>query len=148
MVEPPKPLGLRWGALGYHDPMGKQVHVLSEVDEEARTATCAHCGPVKFWYSSGRRPTCSVAKRGRRGARGKSTWHTARGGHGLTVEQAQEFREGKVCAICGGSERLCVDHDHRTGMIRGVLCLNCNNGLGRFKDDPALLAAAAKYLGA
>lgn len=39
-----------------------------------------------------------------------------------------------------------IDHDHRTGKVRGILCHNCNVGLGRFKDDPNLLTRAAEYL--
>jgi Recombination endonuclease VII len=57
------------------------------------------------------------------------------------------------CAICGAAlaasgqhRRLHVDHCHQTNKIRGLLCNNCNNGLGRFQHDPKLLAAAVQYL--
>jgi len=53
------------------------------------------------------------------------------------------------CAICGnpgGKKRLCVDHDHVTGKIRGILCDNCNVGIGRLKDDIGLLYRAIDYL--
>ena len=56
------------------------------------------------------------------------------------------------CAICGGNRsikdtfRLGIDHDHATGRIRGLLCGNCNIGLGHFDDSPGLLEKAADYL--
>lgn len=50
-----------------------------------------------------------------------------------------------VCTICGepGDQ---VDHCHETGQVRGLLCVNCNTGLGKFKDDPDLLEFARIYL--
>lgn len=50
------------------------------------------------------------------------------------------------CVICGSYEPLVVDHDHKTGKIRGMLCNHCNRGLGHFRDDPELLVFAAEYL--
>lgn len=58
-----------------------------------------------------------------------------------------------LCAICRlpdpgrvGSERLTIDHDHVTGLVRGLLCHRCNTMLGMAKDDPATLEAAIAYL--
>ena len=71
--------------------------------------------------------------------------------YGLTVEQVDEMA-AKGCAICGTTTwmgrhaRPHIDHDHETGRIRGVLCSECNTGLGKFKDDPAILQAAIDYL--
>lgn len=68
--------------------------------------------------------------------------------------------QNNCCAICkttipGGPGRFSVDHDHTCcpenkrscgKCIRGLLCQSCNNGLGRFKDDPKLLHLAAQYI--
>jgi hypothetical protein len=53
-----------------------------------------------------------------------------------------------LCEICGEpSDRvLCVDHDHMSGSVRGLLCDNCNKGLGNFYDNVSLMASAIKYI--
>ena len=61
------------------------------------------------------------------------------------------IQEGK-CAICGVHQKdlkrkLFVDHNHKTGKVRDLLCSKCNFGLGHFNDDPWLLEKAIKYLG-
>lgn len=55
------------------------------------------------------------------------------------------------CAVCNripaeGETRFAFDHDHETGLTRGVLCSACNGGLGCFRDDPVRLRAALTYL--
>jgi hypothetical protein len=66
----------------------------------------------------------------------------------LDIEKAREARQIKECIICGDTQRqqLAIDHDHRTGGVRGALCNRCNLGLGHFRDDPELLRLAALYL--
>jgi hypothetical protein len=65
---------------------------------------------------------------------------------------ALRARQGGRCAICGVLEadaprgRLHLDHDHGSLAVRGLLCGNCNAGLGQFKDDPNRLLAAIEYL--
>lgn len=69
----------------------------------------------------------------------------------LTRYQRRQVSDaaGHRCAICGqASSRLSVDHDHRTGNARGMLCTHCNLGLGSFRDDPAVLRRAIRYLDA
>lgn len=68
----------------------------------------------------------------------------------LTPEQHEEMlkAQGGVCKICNkppqGSRPLCVDHDHVTGKVRGLLCYGCNR-LMVLLDTPELLASAGKY---
>lgn len=54
--------------------------------------------------------------------------------------------QGDRCAICGNAEPQHLDHDHKTGVTRQLLCQRCNQGLGLFRDDPKLLHAAAFYV--
>lgn len=60
--------------------------------------------------------------------------------------------QGGGCAICGSKlgskrgEKLAVDHCHASGAVRGILCTNCNQGLGKFRDDPERIRRAAEYI--
>jgi hypothetical protein len=58
--------------------------------------------------------------------------------------------QGGKCAICqratGASRKLSVDHDHKTGEVRGLLCRVCNNLLGHARDDPEFFNRARDYL--
>ena len=51
-----------------------------------------------------------------------------------------------ACVICGKTHRLCVDHDHDNGMIRGVLCHNCNMVLGFANENTERLHHCITYL--
>jgi len=73
--------------------------------------------------------------------------------YGLTVQQYLDLKikQNNLCAICqqpNKSERcdFHIDHDHRTGKVRGLVCNNCNRGLGYFADNPIVLRLAASYL--
>lgn len=70
--------------------------------------------------------------------------------YGLTPEAYIEMlneQEGKCC-ICENDteEILQVEHDHKTGIVRGLVCGNCNKMLGQAKDNPKVLRAGADYL--
>jgi CRISPR/Cas system-associated protein Cas10 (large subunit of type III CRISPR-Cas system) len=71
---------------------------------------------------------------------------------GLSADDVDAMLEaqGGGCAICGTKpERLAslhVDHCHGSGRIRGLLCLNCNQGIGKLGEDPERLRRAAEYL--
>lgn len=56
--------------------------------------------------------------------------------------------QGGVCAICGAgsAKRWHLDHCHSSGKVRGVLCSECNTGIGKLHDSASLLRRAAEYL--
>jgi hypothetical protein len=55
-------------------------------------------------------------------------------------------KQGGICAICRETKIDRIDHDHKTGKVRGLLCHCCNAALGLFRDLPDRLRAAAEYL--
>jgi hypothetical protein len=68
--------------------------------------------------------------------------------YGITVEEYYtmvEAQDGR-CLTCDRETTLVVDHDHASGVVRGLLCNNCNLALGHANDDPARLRRMAKYL--
>lgn len=74
--------------------------------------------------------------------------------YGMTLQEWEErfiAQDGK-CAVChkpldrSRPKDIHVDHNHVTGIVRGLLCASCNRGLGFFKEDPDILAAALDYL--
>lgn len=66
------------------------------------------------------------------------------------VEHIKSLLAITKCQICGKTantqKRLCIDHNHKTNKIRSMLCDECNNGLGKFKDNKQLLQNAINYL--
>lgn len=97
-----------------------------------------------FWRAKGRE----------RYRKNPSIWvsNALRARYGITLDEYRticELQNG-VCAICGqpprGKRRLCVDHDHKTRRVRGLLCHYCNRALGFLNDDPARLEKALAYL--
>lgn len=68
-----------------------------------------------------------------------------------SVFQDMLDRQESKCAICKvangeGRRKLCIDHCHKTGEIRGLLCHRCNRGLGLFADDAETMKNAVSYL--
>lgn len=68
--------------------------------------------------------------------------------HGLSLEDFQRMSENQenLCLICKEFKPLCVDHDHKTGRIRGLICASCNKGLGHFRDNVEFMQRAIDYV--
>lgn len=70
---------------------------------------------------------------------------------GITISRLEEMKEEQdnKCAICGNPPHrrdLHIDHDHKTGKVRALLCHFCNAGLGYFRDDVDRMYLAIEYL--
>ena len=101
---------------------------------------------------------CINARRKRNGRYGETQeqrrkWSLAKT-HGITPEDYDGLlaKQNGTCAICfsfplcGPGRRLHIDHDHKTGVIRGLLCSRCNTALGLMKDSSERILSAAVYL--
>ena len=115
-------------------------------------AACKDCG-------GGNRPAphpgprCATHHRQRKKAVSERAYlHHIKRVYGLSEPEYSRLVsvQGGTCAICrratGKTRRLSVDHNHKTGFVRGLLCRPCNDLLGWARDDPALFERAAAYL--
>jgi hypothetical protein len=72
--------------------------------------------------------------------------------YGINLEQFDEMLglQENLCALCGdkmiSSRVRCIDHDHKTGQIRGIICRDCNLMLGYAKENPAILGQGIEYI--
>lgn len=152
----------------------RRLHGPIEPLPEAKV--CSKCGvekPIDAYGKQkggrfGRHPTCKECRRAstrrhyeenRDGILAKQKlnpqkhenqrWAERKAKYGVTREiyAAMVAAQDGRCAVCGERpDRLCIDHDHETGKVRGLLCSSCNIALGHFRDDPVRLAAAIGYL--
>lgn len=68
--------------------------------------------------------------------------------YALSIEDYLDLldRAGHRCAICRDTEQLAIDHDHRSGQVRAVLCLRCNTAVGMVREDPAVARSLLAYV--
>jgi len=136
-------------------PVGTKVKAqIIEIDERGRfrlSRTSAERAQEGSDYREYQREYKRQRRRteaGRREVRG--FW--LRTNYGITHDDYDRMfaEQGGVCAICGTSPPpgsfLSVDHDHKTGKVRKLLCNPCNQGLGAFGDDIDRMVAAVQYL--
>lgn len=121
-----------------------QIYKLKNLDAELKRK--------RDWYYSEWKKNSSKLRIINRRSRLKSQY-------GISLEKYMEMlaEQKGTCAICkkeesqksnkrGVTDSLRVDHCHRTGKIRGLLCSKCNFGIAQFNDDPVLLKRAIRYL--
>lgn len=102
----------------------------------------------KAWYKANLETAREMIKAWHKANPDKLKANSLKRKYGLTLEEFKNLlkKQENKCAICGRSGKLVVDHDHRTGKIRDLLCNNCNRGIGYLKDSSGVLLKAAQYL--
>lgn len=76
------------------------------------------------------------------------TRHLLRTKYDLTPEELEEMKAAQAyrCAVCARKRKLVIDHNHETGLVRGLLCTQCNVALGMLGDDLVFISALEGYL--
>jgi hypothetical protein len=129
---------------------------------EKRCPHCKQVKPVTEFRKDTKRPDgrggycCACANMRNREAHSRNKTRTKarhlRALHGITRDDylAMLNAQGGGCAICGKPQDENrwhpLDHDHKTGKVRGILCNQCNTALGGFRDNPQFMLAAIEYL--
>ena len=105
--------------------------------------------PLNKSYKSGRATECKKCA-AKRAPKYRNPVKIAMYKYGLSEEEAQQHISKTHCSICNGFQRkgklMCIDHDHKTGKVRGAICDQCNKGLGHFRDSEWILQNAINYL--
>lgn len=125
-------------------------YYLSYKTETARASQCKICSSdgAKKWRNENRKRVNELALKRYHSDPKKQRANSLKYFYGLTLSDFNSLAEkqGNQCAICREILILNVDHCHKTGKIRGLLCQHCNRGLGGFKDSIEKLTAAISYL--
>ena len=122
---------------------GVQIHKIKNIQKEKMVGNCAHCGVVKLVLNTNGTYRCIL----------KANQSKTRRLLKVEVNDIREIfnKQDGRCAICKkelhGAQRGYVDHDHKTMVVRGLLCNRCNLGIGMFFDDISILKSAISYLG-
>ena len=120
----------------------------------------------RIWYQKNKERLDKKSKEWKEKNRDRRLWHEAKRRYGVSFEEYKELMAREVCDLCGTKiktknnnknakakhKQNAIDHCHKTEheqgiiKIRGVLCHQCNKGLGNFNDDTELLEKAIQYL--
>jgi len=122
-------------------------HRVSNINLTSRTGFCSVCGFVKINVRDSKKGSwrCAVIDNNRR-----ERYNPDLPKKFSTSDYDKMLKDQNGgCGICGSkpmNKRLAVDHCHRTGVIRGLLCQNCNVGIGLFKDNTEIMVSAINYI--
>lgn len=106
-----------------------------------RSTQCSRCGVARDRQDGASFAYCRRCQR--------DVWLRRERGISIDDYEAMLASQDSRCALCRKCEngrQWHVDHDHKTGRVRGILCDNCNRGIGQLGDDPNRLRRAASYI--
>ena len=137
--------------------VGEGWHRLTDVDEEQRVATCSQHGPntpivkgSKNRFGRGQQWRCAIQSRVKRDAASREAGWRKRGIIDMTYERYEAMLDEQdwCCAACGRDfgDTPHVDHDHQTGVARGLLCSNCNCAIGYLGESVETARLLVRYL--
>lgn len=134
--------------LGIEKSAAKKLGITVEEWRNRREAGTLWCYCCKTWKDEACFGVDSSRSTGHTSACKTCVSHKATAcRYGLRVSAARDLRGGdRKCDICGRKQKLEVDHNHKTGKVRGLLCSRCNGALGQFCDAIELLEKAIAYL--
>ena len=132
------------------------------LSEAYKSKPCEVCSVTGKYYAKGKCNSCytkarladkpDVAARYKRNGKDKALQKS----YGITLDLYEKMydNQGGRCGICeelfedtaNHGNHFSVDHDHKTGLVRALLCTNCNFGIGHFKEDETRLSSALMYL--
>ena len=149
--------------ISYHTctQCGKKMEVdnfyRSRNSKKGFVAPCKKCVLKRHKDNQGTSEERGRVNKWRKSAKGLVSCYRAdvKKAYGVSLERLRGMMDSQLgcCNICGESlivpespKAYSIDHNHKTGEVRGLLCNQCNLGLGQFKDNPYLLIKAAEYL--
>jgi len=126
----------------------RKDHALIRSKNKFKCPDCKKYKSIEEWYirrGGKRSPVCKECHAADGRARRLKTLFS------LTIKEYDKIltHQKGVCAICKKppkTRKLAVDHNHKTGLVRGLVCWRCNSALGKFDDDPVLIEQALTYL--
>ncbi|MET7691131.1 endonuclease VII domain-containing protein [Streptomyces sp. NPDC005483] len=139
-----------WSVYHQARQLAKGKNIRPRVKTPEGHKLCRGCGEIKphnEWHrnatASDGLATCCKTCKAARGRQGHLKRH-----YGLTEAERDEMVASQMglCVICLKAPAVHVDHCHKTGRVRGVLCFNCNSAIGKLGDDPDAVRRAAAYL--
>lgn len=133
--ENPKP---RKRGVRYCEPCQESYEAGRKARRKPIKPHCRDCGKPK--PKGGGRALCDECSKNSTLRHNRMRWY------GLTLDEAIALEAIKGCENCGSTRKLCVDHDHATGRVRGILCDLCNKALGHARDDIEVLEGLITWL--